>query len=106
MIDDETKLVRMIAVNDLDIHTRVSHSPSDHAQLAGNVLPQLLHENLADIDDLDTDVFERFAGSLAVLEQKMHVPDAIHHPTATTFDTYAGSTECLAHPGHLARPVF
>jgi hypothetical protein len=96
----------MIAVNDLDIHARVGHSPGYLALLAGNVLPQLLHKDLTNIRNLNTDVLERFACSFAVIEQKMHMPDAVNHPTAAALNTYAGRTERLAHSCHLAGFVF
>ena len=106
IVDDKTKLVRMIAVHNLDIHARIGQSPGDLAQLAGNILPQLLHKHFANVGNLDTGVFESIASGLAVIEQKMHMPDTIHNPTAAALDTDTRRSKRLAHPGHLAGPVF
>jgi hypothetical protein len=92
VIYDKTKPIGVIAINHLDIDACVCHPAGDHSELAGNVLPQLLNENFANIEDLDPYNFESFTGGLSILEKEMHRRLAVGDPTASALDTYTGGT--------------
>jgi hypothetical protein len=91
----------MVAVDDLDIDSGIRHPARDLSELSRHILSQLLREDLANIEHLDPNVFERASSSFAIFEKKMHIALSVDDPTAAAFDAHTGSSECFAHPRHL-----
>jgi hypothetical protein len=89
----------VVAVEDLDIDSRLRHPPREHAQLTRYVLLQSLHEHFTVGEHPDTCGFECLARGVSIREQEMGDAAAVHDPGASALDAHAGTTQSLAHVG-------
>jgi hypothetical protein len=64
----------VIAVLGFDVHARVGEGARDRAKLAGNILLEAADQDRADDRGTEARLFERGAGSFAVLDQEWAWP--------------------------------
>src|SRR5687768_11344326 len=96
----------VVAVQHLDIDSRLGHPAGEQAELPGHVLLQTLNQDLPLREHLDPGRFESPAGGGAIGNQEMGDAPAVHDPGSSALDAHARTTQRLSHLRERAGPVF
>ncbi len=96
----------MIAVKHLDVDTAVREAAAQFAELAGLVLFEALHEDVAHGEDADAGGFEYRARGGAVGDEEVSGAATVDDPGAAAFDADAAAAEGFAHEREGAGAVF
>src|SRR5688500_20225812 len=87
----------MVAVQHLDIDSRLGHPAGEQAELPGHVLLQPLDQDLSLRQHLDPGRLESPAGGGAIGKQEMGEAPPGHHPGPSALDAHARTTPRVSH---------
>ena len=98
-------MVRVVAVDHLDVHLGLGHPPGNPAELAGLALIEAEHDNVTFSQNSYASRLERAAGSGAILDEEVRDASAVHEEGASAFEADPGPPESLPHLGEGSRAV-
>ena len=95
----------VVAVEDLDVDSGLSHPAREFAELTGFSLVQSLDHDVALFDDADAGCFERAASGRPIFEEEVGDSLTVDNERASALDAHSGAAQCVAHLGQCAGPV-
>ena len=96
----------MVAVQHLDVDSRLGHPSGEQTELTGHLLLQSLNQHFPFGEHRDPGRFEGPSGGSAIGKQEVGDAPAVHHPGSPALDADPGAAQRLAHVRERAGPVF
>jgi hypothetical protein len=99
IVDHHDQLVRVVAVQDLDIEAGVGHVAGDPSELTRKRLTQTQDYDVANCEHAQPRCFEGPAGGVAIVKKKVAHALATYYERSAAFDAYSGAAKGFTHKG-------